>query len=185
MTESRLGQPAKAVALIEKVIALDPDNATARHELGQALADLGREEEGLAQLKRAVELEPRNSQAAFALFRLLSRRQSPEAAEYSRRVRELKREELSATQARVLSNFALDAAKEKKWPEAVGKMREALSTCGQCQIRPFLEKNLGLIMAQAGDLKGAAAQLAAAKQLLPEDRDIQFAIDLLPRLGTP
>ena len=114
---------------------------------------------------------------------MLSARKSPEACEYSRRVRELKKEELAVTQARVLSNFALDAAKARDWPKAIGQLREAVQTCGECSIKPELHKNLGLILAQSGDTPAAAAELRIAQKLDPEDRDTAYALELLPRLG--
>jgi len=182
LTEARLNQPARAAELLGKAVAADPSNAGAHAELGQVLTELGREEEGLAHLKRAVDLNPKDSQAAYALLRLLAARKSPEASKLGQRVRALKKEELSVTQARALSNFALDAAKEKQWAKAIASLREAIQTCGECAVRAVLHRNLGLIMAQSGDVSGATAELRTARKLDPEDRDVEYALELLPRM---
>jgi tetratricopeptide (TPR) repeat protein len=186
LVEARLNHMSEAAALLKQTVAADPKNASARSELGQALVQLGDEDAGLMQLRKAVELDPSDSQATYALLRVLSGRDSPEAARYAQRVREMKKEELSVTQARALSNFALDAAREKRWPEAISKLREAVATCGTCAIQGSLRRNLGLILAQSGDTPAAIAELQHARKLDPEDRDIEYALRLLARpKGTP
>jgi tetratricopeptide (TPR) repeat protein len=182
LAEARLGEPAKAAELLEKVARAEPKNDVAHQELGQALIETGRPAEGEAHLRTALKLNPNNSQAAYALLKLLSARGSEEASQLGQRVRELKKEELSVTQARALSNFGLDAAKEKQWPKAVENLRKAVETCGNCAIQAALRRNLGLILAQSGDKAGAVAELQAAAKLNPADRDVQYALEVLTRM---
>ena len=53
------------------------------------------------------------------------------------------------------------------------------AVCGECHVRTQLHKNLGLIMAQSGDDAGAVDELAIAHDLSPDDRDIEYALELL------
>jgi len=180
-TFNAIGDSAGALRVLSSAIELAPSDGQAQFELGQALVALERPDEALPHLRKAMALEPSDSQIAFALLRLLQERQSPEAAALAARVRELKRNELAVTQARVLSNFGLDSANEKDWPKAVGRLREALAACGACAIRPTLQKNLGLILARSGDIAAARKELQAALAMDPGDRDIQYALELLPQ----
>ncbi|MBX5495586.1 MAG: tetratricopeptide repeat protein [Bryobacteraceae bacterium] len=175
-----LGKQAEAAELLEKVVKAEPGNGKARLALGQALIRLGRKEEGIVHLREAARIDPMDSQAAYALLRALAGTQSPEFEALAKRVRELKQNELAVTQARVLSNLGLDAAKEKDWQTAVSKLRAAVDACGSCPIRAALQKNLGLILARSGDVAAARKELEAARQMDPTDLDIQYALDILP-----
>jgi tetratricopeptide (TPR) repeat protein len=72
MAESRLGRPEKAVEGLERSLALGWSDTTAHFQLGRALLNVGRENEGVEHLKKAVELDSANSQAVYALMRVMS-----------------------------------------------------------------------------------------------------------------
>jgi tetratricopeptide (TPR) repeat protein len=182
MAESSLGRLEPAVELLERSLALGWSDSAAHYKLGRALVDLGREEEGVRHLKKAVELDSGHTQAVYALMRVMAARNAPEAKEYGRQLRDLQKEQSASGRARVLANAALSAAKEQDWPKAVDQLRKAIETCGECQVRAQLHKNLGLIMAQSGDLEGAASELRIARELNPEDLDTKYALEVLPRL---
>ena len=61
MQAHRRGEPQAALPHFDAVIAADPTHAFALHFKGYGLAQLGRFEEGLALLERALELQPRNA----------------------------------------------------------------------------------------------------------------------------
>jgi len=86
---------------------------------------------------------------------------------------------VTADKARTLSNLALAAARAEDWPKAIRQLRQAVEVCGECPVRARLHKNLGLIMAQSGDNAGAVGELAIAHHLNPDDRDIEYALELL------
>jgi hypothetical protein len=94
-------------------------------------------------------------------------------------VRDLKQDELSLTQARLLSNFALGAAKDENWPLATQRLREAIQICGECSALAGLRKNLGLVLAQSGDTNAAVDELRIARELDPQDRDTEYALRVL------
>ncbi len=173
------GRPQEAIPYLQQYMQTEPGNPLAFFEMGQALVGSGKADEAITAYRKALELEPNHSQSAYALLQILMQRKSPEVPTLAARVRELKRGELAVTQARVLSNFGLDAANEKNWSQAVIKLQDALKACGRCAIRPALQKNLGLVLARSGDIAAAKRELEVAKSLDPQDRDIEFALELL------
>ena len=62
-----LGQPAEAVTVLEHAVALDPTNAAAVLNLGNACADLDRLGEAEAYYRRAIELAPKLLEAYASL----------------------------------------------------------------------------------------------------------------------
>jgi Flp pilus assembly protein TadD len=63
-----------ALAYFERAIALDPDNYLALNNIGGTLINAGREQEGEAYLRRALELNPRYPNAHYGLALLHARR---------------------------------------------------------------------------------------------------------------
>jgi tetratricopeptide (TPR) repeat protein len=153
------------VELLKRSLTLGWSDTTAHFQLGRALLNVGREKEGVKHLKKAVELDPANSQAVYALMRVMSARNPTEEKQYGRQLRELKAESLAAAQARALSNFALDDARKEDWPKAMNRLREAIQVRGECSIRALLHKNLGLIMAPSSHNAGVVAELAIPMNL--------------------
>ena len=62
-----LGRPAAAVGLLEQAVALDPANAAALLNLGNACADLDRLEEAETHCRRAIGLAPHLAEAHASL----------------------------------------------------------------------------------------------------------------------
>lgn len=63
-------KPDPALPLIQKVIALVPDNAMAHRDLGVLLADRGENETAIAELQKAIHLRPGDVNAHYRLARL-------------------------------------------------------------------------------------------------------------------
>ncbi|MGB7763046.1 MAG: tetratricopeptide repeat protein, partial [Bryobacteraceae bacterium] len=74
------GRLEEAVAQFEKAVALKPDYATVRTNLGGALADLGRPDEALSELRQAIQADARYAPAHFNLGLVLSRRRDAQGA---------------------------------------------------------------------------------------------------------
>lgn len=111
LAEARLNHPARTGGTDEQGSGSGARQRDGAPGTGPGVAGVGGGAERLGHLRRAAKLDPANSQAAYALLRAPTEG-SGKASQLGQRVRELKREELSATQARALSDFALDAAKE-------------------------------------------------------------------------
>jgi Flp pilus assembly protein TadD len=88
---------------------------------------------------------------------------------------------MAISRARLLANAALQAAQERDWQSATAQLREAITLCGECPDRAALRRNLGLILAQAGDFAAAKTELRLAQQFDPNDRDTNLALAILER----
>ncbi len=67
------GDPKKAVKLFENVLKVDPENFGAWHDMGLALADLGRDKEALNSFNRCIELNPNFARAWLSKGNFLHR----------------------------------------------------------------------------------------------------------------
>jgi tetratricopeptide (TPR) repeat protein len=72
----QLGYWKDDVTLFTRALAVTPDNAEARYNLGRGLMQQGRQAEALVQLRRSVELDPRDEHALNDLGIALSRQGS-------------------------------------------------------------------------------------------------------------
>jgi Flp pilus assembly protein TadD len=81
-----------------------------------------------------------------------------------------------------LSNFALQAADDNDWSQAIGQMQQAIDLCKDCAQVGILRKNLGIIYARRGDVGDAKQQLELALKLLPEGPDSVATSETLKRL---
>jgi Tfp pilus assembly protein PilF len=138
----------------------------------------------LAEWKKAVQADPQNFSAIYNLARTLNQLRKPEAAEYMARLQALEERHQLTDRVQQLNNFAIQAAKDNNWPQALGQLQEAIELCQQCAQLAILRKNLGLIYAQKGDLQNAKKQLELAAPLLPAGPDATAVAQLLRRLGS-
>lgn len=80
-----------------------------------------------------------------------------------------------------LNNFALQAANDNNWPQAISQIQEAINLCQQYPQLGILHKNMGLIYARKGDVENAKQQLQLALKLLPGGPDAVAAAETLRR----
>jgi tetratricopeptide (TPR) repeat protein len=167
----------------EKLVSLEPHNAVARFLLGQNLHHMGNQEGAIEQWKAAVQDDPNNMEATYNLAKALGNAKKPEADVYMARFQELQRQEQLSDQVQTLNNFALEAARDHNWPQAVGQLKDAIEACtAHCPQLPVLHKNLGLIYARTGDVEQAEQELRIALKLKPDDPDTVKAIGILEGL---
>lgn len=169
----------RTVALLEKLIRLQPENSAAQYLLGQNLSHEGKTEEAIEHWKVAVKADPKNSSALYNLARALAKTHDPEAKQYMERFQDLQKSSQMNDRVHQLNNFALEAARDHNWPLALSQLKEAIKACGQCQEIPTLHKNLGLIYARKGDVDDAVRELNLALKEDPRNADAQRALALL------
>ena len=75
-----------------------------------------------------------------------------------------------------LNSFALQAANDKNWPQAISQIQEAINLCQRCPQLGILHKNIGLIYVRKGE-----QQLQLALKLLPGGPDAVAAAETLRR----
>ena len=180
-----LGPTPRSTELLERLVAIEPQNADALYLLGQNLLHDGKTQEAIRRWKAAVAADPANSSALYNLARTLTSVHDPEAKEYMSRFQALEKTRHLSDRVQSLNNFALEAANARNWPLAVEQLHEAIQLCGQCQQLPVLHRNLGLIYARKGDIEQAKAELHLALKVNPHDADATEALNVLDRLQAP
>ena len=173
-----------ATQLFQRVVQLQPKNAEARSLLARNLLREGKTEEAIAQWKLAVDADPDSLSALSSLVRALGQTHSPEASEYMARLNSLQQRQQLTDRVKQLNNFALQAANDNNWPQAIGQLKEAIQLCGQCAQIAILHKNIGLLYARKGDVGEAKEQLQLALKLLPDGPDATAVAETLGRLGS-
>jgi len=173
----------RATQLFQHVVDREPGNSQARFYLGRNLLQEGRKDEGIAQWKKAIELDPDNISALSSLVRTLAQAKSPDAPEYKSRLDALQKKQQLTDRVKELNNFALRSAEENKWEQAVSQLQEAIDLCQQCIQQGILRKNIGLIYIRKGDTARAREELQLALKLLPEGPDMVAAAKALEQLN--
>lgn len=173
----------RATKLFQRVVELQPDNSEARFYLGRNLLQEGKKDEAVRQWKKAVELNPDGVSALSSLARLLSQEKSPEAGEYLSRLQAVEQKQQRTDRIKELNNFALRAAEQSNWTQAVAQLQEAIELCEQCVQIGVLRKNIGLVYARAGKVEEARQELQRALKLLPEGPDMDAATQALRQLN--
>lgn len=144
-SEGKFGQAEK---VCRQIIAARPDNADAHNILGVSLQALGKSEEALEELDRAVKLAPDagNLRANFGEVLRLNAKLDEAAAQLEKAV------ELQSTNAQALNNLGIVKYEQREFKEAVTYYRRAL------EVRPEMAEalnNLGNALRVTGDLDGA------------------------------
>lgn len=173
-----------ATTLFQRVVELQPKNSEARFYLGKGLMTAGKKEEAIAEWKKTLEDDPDNLSALSSLVRALSQIHSPDTAAYVAKLQALEGRRQLTDQVQQLNNFALGAAKDNNWPQAIDQLSQAIKICGECRQQGTLRKNLGLIYAKTGDSKNAAEQIRLALRLSPRDPDASSLAETLKRLDS-
>lgn len=185
LLENLAGNHQEAAHWYGRAVAAGAADADTLFKYAKELLETGRKEEAVAQLRLAVERDPGGRQALYLLMRVLSKENPEEAQQLGARLRATRQAEMTATRARLLNNAALQAAHRQDWPQAVTQLREALAACGDCTDRGTLHRNLGLVLAQAGQIGQARGELEHALRLDANDRDAALALEILAKTSPP
>ncbi len=174
-------KPELGISEANKAVAADPSKAAATEVLAAALADSGRSADALVEAERATVLDPLDSGCHLQLGIVLAKQgQVERAIRETSRAMELGPENLFAYD--LLVACLLDSPDNK---QAIDVARNALA------VSPFiaeLHRNLGLALAQEGDLVPAANQFAYALLLRPAwaeaNSDLRHALFFLAQSGS-
>jgi serine/threonine-protein kinase len=152
----------EAVRYLTAAVALRPDSAGARINLGLALREQGKLDEAIAEHRRATELDP-NYAAAHNNLGVALRQQgklNDAIAEFRRAI------ELDLNRAGAHSNLALALAEQGNLVEAVAEARQAVKLEPE---EPNAYSNLGVVLASADqrNLEAAAAECRRAINIDP------------------
>jgi arylsulfatase A-like enzyme/Flp pilus assembly protein TadD len=174
------GDEARAVAELRRVLAEEPQMLDAWEELGGALLRLGREQEGIAALERALEGDPERSATHLALAR---------AHAFAGRMEQAVRHATAATardpgQANeLLAQLALGGG---RFDEARARARRSLDADPQRALSHFvlgvLEQREGRFESALASFRRAAEAQALQKRLVIPGVHARAA-DCLARLG--
>jgi len=184
ITRRELKQYDDAINALRRALQLAPRNSDASYLLGQSYQSLGKMDDALAAWRDSLQSDPNNQQALYSLMRALAKSNPTESARYQARLEGLKTKQSEKEQAETLSNFAIAAAKENKWDDAIAQLRQAIQVCGGCSSLAQLHKNLGLIECQAGRFNDCGAELRLALGQMPSDPEILKALDILNNMGS-
>jgi tetratricopeptide (TPR) repeat protein len=174
-----LGGSPQAIQVLDRLLAIEPENAAAHYMLGQTLLSEGQTPKAIAEWKIAVKLDPQNSSSLYNLARTLAKANDPEAQEYMERFQKLQQATQLSDRVQTLNNFALEAANARDWRGAIQQLLESITICGRCKQLPVLHRNLGLIYARKGSVQDSERELETALEMDPRDADAKKALQIL------
>ncbi len=182
------GRYREAAEAYRRLVAADPEKASLRASFAGALGALERYDQALAELTRAIELEPLNVEAYHNRAVIFERRGEPEkaVADYRTAVRynpqyEPSRQALlrltgsadvrapeSEAEARAaqLVQEASEAARKTNYPEAMRLLDEAEQASPEYVLTYQYRSNVAYLM---GDLEAGIAALERALELEPDN----------------
>jgi tetratricopeptide (TPR) repeat protein len=173
------GDFAKETTLLQRVVKLQPDRAKAYVLLGSSLLEQSRTAEAGVALRRALEIDPNSSEATYMLSRALLTSDPKESKQLREHFEALRQKTGVLERCKTLGNQAYGASTQQDWAKAVSLYREALETCGDCEIQAALHKNLGLVLCKAGNLQEGGSELRKALELNRNDPDVVKALSVL------
>jgi tetratricopeptide (TPR) repeat protein len=173
------GNFAKETVLLQRVVKLQPDRAKAFMLLGSSLLEQSRTPEAVAALRRALAIDPNSSEAAYMLSQTLKSIDPTESKRLREHFDALRQKNAVVEHSKTLGNEAYGASRDQDWTKAASLYREALESCGDCEIQATLHKNLGLMLCRAGNLQEGREELQKALELNANDPDVVKALSLL------
>lgn len=184
-THKHLERPKETIALLDRLLARQPNDQDALFLLGQSCVQSGDRPRAAQAWQKLLQLNSEHQEALYALSRLLQSTNPEQAAEYRQKIANLQQSRQIAEQAETMANFGLSAAQSRDWPRALERLNEAITLCGDCRARADLYKNLGLTQARSGDFVNAEASLRRAREWKPGDIDIVRALEMLRARAAP
>jgi tetratricopeptide (TPR) repeat protein len=177
--EQRQENFTKEAELLQKAVKLEPGNLKAHIMLANNLLYQNRTAEAVAELRIALAIDPNSTQAIYKLSRALLKTDPEESKRLRSQFDRLKAQNSVVEQAKALANEAFHAFTVQNWRESVRLFREAVETCGDCEIESKLHRDLGLALCRDGQIERGAEELRKALALNPEDLDAAKALETI------
>lgn len=184
LLDKQEGKYEDAAGLLEETVKLEPGNAMAWYMLGQSFDRESETGKSVAAWRKAIEIDPKFSQALFSLARALQSSDQAESEMLMARYIAVQKERRILDRADTLANNAIEAASAHDWPGAIQQLKEAIVACDDCSAKADLYRKLGIIECQAGNLDNGEKDLLAAKALKPDDPVTQAALELIAQART-
>jgi protein O-mannosyl-transferase len=171
--------------LWRRSIAVAPDVAESRNNLGQALVKQNRRAEALAEFEAAVRLKPDFGEAYNNIgLELMKQGKLPDAvAQFERGIEELIN--LGFTDERLFetrNNLAVAYLRMSRYADAEQTLRKALEwQAAQPRALNTVYVNLGTALQKQGRLTDAAAMLQQALDIKPDDPQVQNQLQQLQK----
>ncbi len=181
LIDKQQGKYELAAGLLEETVKLQPENVMAWYMLGESFEQVSENAKALAAWQRAIEIDPKFSQALFSLAHALESTDQAESEKLMARYFAVQKERRILDRADTLANNGIQAASAHDWPEAIRQLKEAIAACGACAAKADLLRKLGIIHCQAGDLDNGEKELLAAKAVKPDDPVTLAALELVAR----
>lgn len=184
LIEKQDGDYEHAANLFQETVKLQPENAMAWYMLGQCFEKMSETPRVLVAWRKAIEADPKFSQALISLARALQTSDKAESEKLMMRYVAVQKERRILDRADTLANSGIQAASAHDWPGAIDQMKQAIAACGDCAAKADLLRKLGIIECQAGDLDNGEKELLAAKRLKPDDPVTQAALEMTAQART-
>jgi tetratricopeptide (TPR) repeat protein len=181
LIDKQEGKYGLAASLLEETVKLQPDNVMAWYMLGQSFEQMSDTAKAVAAWRKTIAIDPKFSQALISLANALRSTDQAESERLMARYKAVQKERSILDRADTLANNGVEAASAHDWPEAIRQLKEAITACGDCAAKGDLDRKLGIIDCQAGNLEDGEKELLAAKALKPEDPVTQAALELVAR----
>jgi len=174
-----LGDPERALGIIDEQIAADPDFAGAQHFRGLVLGGSGRYEEAAAAFERALEIDPEHALAGRELARAYRTSGNYELA--ATVLEEMLA--LQPTDVDLRWELADVLMRDGRWNEARGSLQEGLALTPEA---PKLHFGAGVAAMHDGAVQEALAAFDRAARQAPELPNLQYQRgQALEALGRP
>ncbi|MBN1423341.1 tetratricopeptide repeat protein [Candidatus Fermentibacteria bacterium] len=158
------GEHQRAIECFNRVLIRYPDDVESNLNLGNALFNLGDIEGARAQFLKVLALQPRNQLALNNLAVLARRREQPPPALPPLPFPGMP---TPMDEAASLTNRAAELLKRQQYAEAAELLHDAVQLCPDL---PQAHNNLGIALAELGDLSGARREFEAVLRLDPTNR---------------
>ncbi len=169
------GDFANAIQVADELLALDDNDAEAHYKKGQALVLGNKTEEGVEELRRAVQLQPKNPAYLIELGSALDRAGKADEAALQLRAAVA----LAPDDGRALMLLGVALRDQAELDEAEHYLTEA--TKHSKDARPWFE--LGITQNKRGDDIGAEDSLAKAIEIEPDNSLYQYAYGEMLRIN--